>query len=283
MNCQRLNLFKLFDAKDWAAVNGSDNKAALINIAYVSFKIPYQYDSFDTVKWRNVFHSYYLIGVAFYCSFDENGIEVVTKFPTLEIHSLSFRHNKIRKIEPRAFYNLTKLERLDLTDNKLTNQALQKEVFEGRYNPAEYEPMKSLKWLSLSNNDIHALNPDVFDHLDNLEELYLSNNPFKIIDPNSASAISQLNKLKVLDMSFMELRTIPEYMLHSPRLLSTLNLTGNLFTRLPEALHWSVNLVHLNLNDNPFEQIGGEYVFKWFRSFTIEIKTNILIPSESQA
>lgn len=176
----------------------------------------------------------------------------------MDVRSLSFRQNKIRKIEARAFLDLTSLERLDLSDNKLTKEAIQREVFEGPYSANQLEPMKNLKWLSLDNNDIHALDPDVFDHLSNLEVLFLSHNPFKVIDLNTESAISSLNTLKVLDMSFMELRKLPEYMLHAPRSLVTLNLTGNLFTVLPSALHFASNLVNLNLDDNPFEHIGGE-------------------------
>lgn len=183
----------------------------------------------------------------------------MTRFPTLtEIQYLSFHSNNIRRIEPLAFFNLTSLEFLDLSDNKLTNQALQKEIFEGHFDSHEYQPMKRLKWLNLINNELHALNPDVFDHLDNLETLLLGRNQFRIIDPNTADAISSLNTLKVLDMSFMELRTIPEHMLHAPRSLHTLNLTGNLFTILPEALYFTPNLVHLTLDDNPFVHIGGE-------------------------
>lgn len=183
----------------------------------------------------------------------------MTRFPNLTaIQSLSFRSNKIRRIESLAFYNLTSLEWLDLSDNKLNNQALQKEIFEGLFDAHEYQPMKRLKWLNLMNNDLHALNPDVFDHLDNLETLLLARNPFGVIDPNTATAISSINTLKVLDMSFMELRTIPEHMFHAPRALHTLNLTGNLFTILPEAIYYARNLVHLNLNDNPFVHIGGE-------------------------
>lgn len=184
---------------------------------------------------------------------------MLTRFPNLTgIRSLSFRQNKIRRIEPLAFFNLTSLERLDLSDNKITNQALQKEIFEGHFDSHEYQPMKKLTWLNLINNELHALNPDVFDHLDRLETLLLGRNQFKIIDPNTASAISSINTLKVLDLSFMELRTIPEHMLHAPRSLHTLNLTGNLFTVVPEALYFTPNLVHLNLNDNPFVHIGGE-------------------------
>lgn len=186
-----------------------------------------------------------------------NGIQVVTEFPKLDIRSLSFHNNQIRKIEYRAFRNLTLLEKLDLSENRLTSAALQKEVFEGFYDSHIYEPLKNLKWLSLANNDIHAINADVFDHLENLETLLLSHNPFKIIDPNSASAISMLNRLQVLDLGYTELRTLPEHMLHAPRDLKTLNLTGNIFTEIPTAVHFASNLVNLNLDDNPMQQIGG--------------------------
>lgn len=195
--------------------------------------------------------------VSFY-RFDYNGIDVVTQFPQLDIRSLSFRHNKIRKIEAKAFINLTSLEKLDLSDNRLTNQALEKDVFEGPYSTDQYEPLRNLRWLSLADNDIHSLKPDVFAHLSDLEVLFLNHNPFKIIDPNSATTISSLTKLKFLDLSFMELRNLPVEMLHAPRDLQTLNLTGNLLTVIPEGLHFAINLIELNLNDNPFVDIGGE-------------------------
>lgn len=147
------------------------------------------------------------------------------------------------------------LEKLDLSNNNLTTAALQKEVFEGFYNEHQYEPLKNLKWLSLANNDIHALNVDVFDHLPFLETLFLDHNPFKIIGPNSA--IEMLNKLRVLDLSYMELRTLPDTLLHVPRDLRTLNLTGNILTKVPEAFHYAQNLVELILDENPMEQIGG--------------------------
>lgn len=37
------------------------------------------------------------------------------------------------------------MEELDLSYNKLTSEALSAEVFEGKYDPNEYEPLKSMK------------------------------------------------------------------------------------------------------------------------------------------
>lgn len=40
MDCSELSLFKLFDDKEWAVVNSSNNAAALTNIEYVdSFSV----------------------------------------------------------------------------------------------------------------------------------------------------------------------------------------------------------------------------------------------------
>lgn len=296
INCQQLQLFKLFDAKEWDTVKPTD-LAAMKRIEYVRLILLSFHkivcDSLTLIDkhahTRTNFSSMLLMcSILFdlivfffffspsischrrrcycccrhYCCarrFDNNGIEVITRFPNLtDVHYLSFRSNKINHIEPLAFLDLNSLEYLDLSDNKLTNNALQREIFEGHFSAHELQPLKNLKWLNLISNELHALNPDVFDHLDNLETLLLGRNQFKIIDPNTASAISSLNKLKVLDLSFMELRTIPEHMLHAPRALHTLNLTGNVFTITPEALYHTPNLVELNLNDNPFKQIGGE-------------------------
>lgn len=150
------------------------------------------------------------------------------------------------------------LEKLDLSENHLTIQSLRKDVFEGNYNSMQYEPLKNLKWLSLAGNDLHAVIDDAFDHLPNLETLILCHNQFKVIDPNSASAISVLTNLKVLDLSFMELRELPNYMLHAPRHLRVLNLTGNLFTSIPDAIHSAENLIELIIDDVPIEYIGGK-------------------------
>ncbi|XP_031631324.1 toll-like receptor 13 [Contarinia nasturtii] len=225
LNCADQNLYKLFEAKDWDALI-SANKTAVL----------------DKVEFK------------------KNGIEVITIFPKLDIRSLSFQHNKIRQIEDRAFFNLTTLERLDLSDNKLTREALQSKVFEGHYDSKLYEPLTNLKWLNLASNDLHTLDLDLFDHFPNLETLILAHNQFRILDGNTVNAISGIPKLQVLDMSAMELKEIPSSLFHGPRnTLKVLNLTGNLLTEIPDALHYAANLVELVLDDLLIEHIGGNY------------------------
>lgn len=180
----------------------------------------------------------------------------MTQFPKLDIRVLSFQHNKIRKIVPRAFQNLTLLEKLDLSFNRLTSDILRPEVFEGHYDAHIFEPLQNVKWLSLSNNDLHTLNPDIFEHFPQLEILSLCHNPFKVIDTNSETAISNIPQLTVLDLSNAELRDLPEFIFNAPHKLRTLNLTGNLFGKLPEALRHAQNLIELNIDDNPIEHLG---------------------------
>lgn len=79
------------------------------------------------------------------CSLDNNLIRNVTIFPKLAIRVLNLRENKIDTIARYAFRDLAQLEVLDLSTNRLTFESLRPEVFEGNYDPVNYEPLKSLK------------------------------------------------------------------------------------------------------------------------------------------
>lgn len=112
--------------------------------------------------------------------------------------------------------------------------------------------------LKLSNNKLHDLDPDIFEHMPALETLLLDNNPFHIIGAGANTAISRVPQLKHLDLSYMELTTLPAHILHSPNLLTHLHLTGNLFATLPDALGYATNLEYLNLDENPLGNMTGK-------------------------
>ena len=57
--------------------------------------------------------------------------------------------------------------------------------------------------------------------------------------------------VQALDLSYTQLKELPEYFLHTPKYLQTLNLTGNLMTRVPAALQHSHALEVLYLSENP--------------------------------
>lgn len=130
--------------------------------------------------------------------FDNNGIGELTPFPPLKIRYLSFRHNLIARIAKDTFKNLTVLEHLDLSYNRLTSEVLVPEVFEGKYAAETYEPLKYLKTLNLGNNRLHTLDPDLFEHFPVLEHLSLDSNPFRVLDHMSAQAISGVSTLRVI-------------------------------------------------------------------------------------
>jgi Leucine-rich repeat (LRR) protein len=57
--------------------------------------------------------------------------------------------------------------------------------------------------------------------------------------------------VQVLDLSYTELRDLPEYLLHVPKYLKVLNLTGNLMKMIPAALEHSHALEVLYFSENP--------------------------------
>lgn len=61
--------------------------------------------------------------------FDNNKIIVVKKLPESKVKYLSFRHNKISKIDNLAFSNLMYLVELDLSYNSLSTEKLNSDVF----------------------------------------------------------------------------------------------------------------------------------------------------------
>jgi len=224
IECSGKLLTKMFTVDDWAALNAT-------KVDYEVLKL------------------------------DNNQLESIdVPFPPLRfaLKVIDFRHNKIKKIVDKAFTNLSYLEEVNLAFNLLTTENLKPEIFEGRYAPDEYEPLKSLKRLKLSYNLLHNLDDEIFEHLKHLEELYLDNNPFQIIHTNVLSAFGDLSQLKMLDMSRMELSSLPEAIFHTLRALKVLKLEGNLFTTIPPALKFAVNLRELSLDENPIGDLNEE-------------------------
>lgn len=222
--CTAMNMYKLFNTSDWATLKDSGVATEIMLLDY-------------------------------------NGLSEVPAFPGFDVRVLDLSHNNISTIAKRAFFELSKLEVLDLSYNMLTTKALKPEIFEGNYKPDEYLPMENLKVLRLGYNQLHSLDPDLFEHFPNLEELSLVSNVFKVIDQLSHTAISSVLTLRSLDLSYMELLDLPEFMFNPHRELQYLNLTGNLFTKLPEALALAENLKWISLDENPIENIQGENIF----------------------
>ncbi|PSN48916.1 hypothetical protein C0J52_03458 [Blattella germanica] len=133
--------------------------------------------------------------------------------------------------------NLTSLEHVDLSDNKLTH--IQESEWENytsviimdlsdnnirELQETSFRRLVNLEYLHLSNNQISHLPVSIFRENNALEALYLSNNPLVI---PSEGAFIESNSLIHLDLSFCNLSTLPEEMFLSLPQLDVLEINGN--------------------------------------------------------
>ncbi|XP_063836619.1 leucine-rich repeat-containing G-protein coupled receptor 6-like [Ostrinia nubilalis] len=185
----------------------------------------------------------------------DNSFENITEIGNLtSIEVLNLTRCGIEFLDNASFRDLQRMRVLDLSHNKLTSR-LSPHVFEGRYSPEKYEPLESMRVLSLAYNDIHSLHQDLFEHLPELTELDLSGNPLLTIDYPTLVAISSLPMLKVFRMRSCQLTEIPDKFLHTPRYLERLDLSDNLLKAVPQELEETKNLLYLNLNQNPIQEL----------------------------
>uniref|UniRef100_A0A182P5U0 LRRCT domain-containing protein n=1 Tax=Anopheles epiroticus TaxID=199890 RepID=A0A182P5U0_9DIPT len=214
--------------------------------------------SFSLEEWQTLNKSDFVVQSILLVS---TGLKEVSRFSPMNVTLLDLSHNEIATIETSCFANLTLLEVLDLSHNRLKSEALNPDIFAGHYSTIEYKPLKNLRVLRLGANELHSLNPDLFEHLPVLEELSLELNPFKVIDQQSEIAIASVDRLVSLDLSYMELEDIPKYLFHTPRGLRYLNLTGNLLQEVPAALSYATSLTWLSFDENPISSIvvGAEF------------------------
>ncbi|XP_066991157.2 leucine-rich repeat neuronal protein 1 [Anabrus simplex] len=193
---------------------------------------------------------------------DRNNLVHVRPLPALEdLRYLSFRGNRIQKIEDSSFAYLQNLSELDLSDNGILSTNLQADAFRGIYQEQEFLPLEGLKILRLGGNELHTLRSDLFEHTPHLQVLTLDRNPFFHLDVPTVQAITSLIELQVLDLSYTHISVIPQYMLHTPKYLRELNLTGNAFTNVPEELAHTHNMTILKLTANPITTITAETGF----------------------
>ncbi|EDS34689.1 leucine-rich transmembrane protein [Culex quinquefasciatus] len=218
---------------------------------------------FNTTGWASLNDSGVAVDVML---LDRNGITEVPVFPNLDVRVLDLSHNNISVIAKKAFFALSKLEVLDLSYNMLTTKSLVPAVFEGPYSADDYEPLGQLRVLRLGYNQLHSLDADLFEHMPNLQELSLVSNVFKTIDTLTENALSSVRTLLSLDLSYMELNSVPGGFLNAIGDLTHLNLTGNLLETIPEGLRFAQKLKWLSLDENPIGNIQGDHVFPALKS-----------------
>ncbi|KZC10349.1 PREDICTED: leucine-rich repeat neuronal protein 3-like [Dufourea novaeangliae] len=206
---------------------------------------------FEDFEWRNTS----------VMSFMGNLLIHVTPFPKVVINKLVLQGNQITKIDDAAFMKLINLTELDLSHNNLTAANLQPDAFQGGFSPTAYEPLANLTVLRLAYNSLYSLHQDLFEHMSNLKVLDLSHNLFTQIDIRTTLAITSVQKLEELNLSYCGLKSLPDTQFYNVRNLKKLNLSGNRLNTPPAALGEAESLEYLYLDENPIQIINKSHSF----------------------
>jgi leucine-rich repeat transmembrane neuronal protein 1/2 len=137
----------------------------------------------------------------------------------VELHILKADFCNIRKIELGAFNGLTKLTKLSMEGNEISEiipgtfeKISQLEYLDLDYNTIEhlevdvFSGLVNLKYIDLKGNQLQYLHPDIFIGLLKIQTLDLSNNPGLQI-PTDSHLINS-HSLKYLAISHCNVRTV---------------------------------------------------------------------------
>lgn len=138
------------------------------------------------------------------------------------LHKIGLKSNGLHTVGSRTFSNVTGLQNLDISDNKLV--ILPNDVFIGlnalrkldisgnqivRLPGGIFDDLVSLRYLSLANNSIESIPAGMFSSLHNLQELRLEHNKLTELNPYSFP-IDSIN-LKELHFQFNPLQYLPQF------------------------------------------------------------------------
>ncbi|CAG9815183.1 unnamed protein product [Phaedon cochleariae] len=189
-------------------------------------------------------------------------------FPRSNLIYFNLAHNDIFRISDSVFRNLQNMVVLILSYNDL--EIIHPDAFKGVYMETRYEPLRSLKELRLDHNKLHTLNQDMFEHTTDIEILDLSHNPIEIIDDHTLLAIDSLAFLKELYLQYTELKTLPDNLLHTPKYLKVLDLSGNTrINKIPDTIAQAGNLEKLFLNNTGFINLTQESGFPKLKNLKV--------------
>lgn len=179
-----------------------------------------------------------------------------------ELHLFS---NQLQSLSPHLLRGVPKLNTLDLTGNKLTDQPA--DVFShaplhnlvlknNLIDTADAEWLtdnSSLTWLDLSDNRLTKIPSALLQKLPHLEQLDLSNNHLENIPSGS---LDSLTKLERLNLHNNKLHKLDETIFQSTHNLTHMFLSLNKLNKLPQILFQELNQLRvLNLDDNQLSHI----------------------------
>ncbi|KAK2844809.1 hypothetical protein Q5P01_011468 [Channa striata] len=156
----------------------------------------------------------------------------------LKLQDLRIDHNHLSVIDQSAFQDLHQLKSLNLSFNNISE--LNTSVFEGLHN---------LSFLSLTHNKLKQLPEGIFLSVINLETLLIRQN-YLMNFSGIAKSVSNLTRLKILDLCFNHLTSLRHSNVSLPKSLTNLYVCRNKLSTLgckPSFLR-SVRFLDLSYN-----------------------------------
>lgn len=137
-------------------------------------------------------------------------------FNLTKLKTLTLTNNRIAQIDPYTFEFCARLISLDLGSNELSSNS-----------PTTFEPLSHIQHLSLKNNVITWIAEGTFNQLSTLESLDMSNNQIFLIIEDANAPFSALNRLLRFELQGNQIKTIHYNVFNELDRLAYLDLTGN--------------------------------------------------------
>lgn len=222
-------------------------------------------------------------GAEIVVTYSGNSLKYLQQLPeTNATVSFSCRHCEIKEIASAVFMDTTNILRLDLSWNELTGDVLHPDIFRGRYENVEYDPI-ALEDIDFSYNLISTLDRRIFEHVPYLKRLNLAFNNFKSLDDSTTNAIAAAKSLEYLNLSNNKLKALPSELFENSDYLKELHLEGNAFKEIPGALtRLGRSLQALYIGDNPIEAIKddvflGYKALKFLNISSMPLLTSVVV------